>query len=1114
MSLLQGLPAAEQITAILAPVMGDRDAGTGVAGVLKRLEGIDVFRISASFSADLDQILAANFAAAGAVPTGDALGRFQQAITSLPGSPADLVAPVASKLELLKNLSSSELSAQLLSGVTGLQGIESLIPVNTRDLVAAAADRLARLKGEFVSGTFRELVRWSQSVGELHKEIRPIIASGPGTVEERLIQYLSRKLAELSQLLLSGQESLAIAISARLGAAISADLLSGINAIKADLVNSMNSARIEFQNGNFSNTAHLAAAQASFQQLTGKLGDLVAKLNSVLDLEIAAPEGLARALQKQFDDFLRIEIIDLGNIKDKFAEAIGRLEETIRGLDLNVVREAIDRLFERIDGVIGQFDLSRLTENLSGLKAQIRSVSEAIDGALFEAIAAIRNVFAQIREALRAVASELGSYDEKGEFRFHIQNEIEGFLNGIKSALQEKVRPLLDQLKSIVGQTLQQVHDGLNAVKGEIEKVKLQLQGALQGVKEKLQQFDVAGTMEKLRRQLDGMLSSLGSIDLDLVIDPVVAQINEMSEALKKIDVSALNEFTIGALKVSVEVVVKIDFSAQITGVLMAEFDKLMEIPRNALAEIEARVEAALKRFGELEPSVLLAPLDDLFQPVSARLDALKLETLLEPLDAWYARAQQELDKVSPASLLEPLIALHGQLQSALEAISPAELIGPLRQSVEAVKAETKKINVAGIAAELSEAVARVKRLLDDVSPERLLDPLVKAFDKIMEALDRFNPALLLEPFREIFDALAAPLDNLNAEHARLIGEAFAALEGLLDAFDPRRVFQSVRVKFAAIQELLQQLNVGGLIADLKGPYDAMHASFQAQGGPVNLSLSASVEGLNPLRDPTIGQAASAIQRFQAKLGVLANAEPPAELISRYEEIRPKLESLVPAWARGNVTPASIKRAFQLANPLSLTAEIDQLYEAVKDQLRNLDPRILQEDIEATFDLVKDKIFALDPKAIAGEVQGAIDALMRKLDSVDLQLIADELQGLVGEVEATVAALDPRPIIDRLQGLVEELESLMAALRPSDALAELNAPFQAAKGIVAEFNPAVFREPLQSLFEEIQRILGEIDLGVVLQPLIDRLDDLRDQLEKGLKRAEAAFNGMIAAIPV
>jgi vacuolar-type H+-ATPase subunit E/Vma4 len=1113
MGLLQQLPTPEQVTGILAPVLGDEAAGTGVAGVLQLLDQLDTSNLSASLSVRLDQNFSVGVSADASAATTGVMSQFQQAIESFP-EPSSLIQPLTARFDQLKNLSTDNLSTQLLAGIDGLQNIESLFPPNARELIAGAADRIMGIKDEFISGEFGQLRQWSESVQKLYAEIQPLISGGSGAIEDRLLEYLRAKITDLVRLILPG-ENLALAVSSTLDAAISADKLLAIGAIKADLTGAMGLARAEFEQGNFTNTAHFAAAQAAFQRLTEMISAITTAFHRFLDQPAASVAGLSGILQQQFDYFREIEIVDLGNIKDKFAAAIQRIEDAIKGLDLGVVRRKIEEVFEEINGVIGRFDLNRLTTKLADLQNQLQIVLDALDGALYEAIAAIRAVFTKIKDALRSIASALGSYDEQGVFHFHIQQQIEGFLNGVKQTLQETIRPLLEEFKSTIGQTLQQVRDGLNAVKGEIEAVKARLEEMLQGVNEELQSLDVAGTVESTRQKLEEMLNSLGVIDFDPVVDPVVGQINEMSTALKKIDVSSLNEFTIGALKVAVEVVVAIDFSVQITDALMAEFDKLLEIPKNALGEIETSVEGVIERFGQLAPAALLAPLDDLFDPITAHLDALKLETLIKPLDEWYGRAQQGLDQISPATLLQPLIDLHARLTGALDSISPAGLISPLREAIEGVKAQIRKIDVTGLASELSGVINRVKSALDQIAPDRLLTPLVTAFDKIIGALDGFDPAILLKPFADIFGAIAAPLANLTADHARLIGEIFTVLRGIVDAFDPRTLFRVVREKAAAVSTMLQQLGIGGIIAALKGPYDAMSAAFETGGGKANASLSVSVEGLNPLRNVALTQAAADLQTIQSRLDALAQAEPPADLANSYDTgIRKLLESLIPAWAKENISADSIRRAFQLANPLNLTAEINRLYEAIKQQLHNFDPRILQEQIKASFEKLTASITSLDPQAILSQVQGVIDALIQRLDGIDLQLIADELDGVADEVRNVIAGLDPRPIIAQLQGLVDEVKGLVAALQPSQLLSELNEPFELSKAIVAEFNPATFKEPLQTVFENIQTVLAAIDIGIILKPLAERLEQLRSELEEGLKRTETAFNGMLQAIPV
>jgi hypothetical protein len=1113
MGLLQQLPTTEQVTSILIPIMGDGATGEGVAGVLSLLEGIDPSGLSGTLLADLDQAVSTSLSVDTGALTGGALDQFRQAMAAFPADPVQLVAPLSDRLTTIQSLSAADLPSQLLNGIDGLQDIESLIPANTGELVAGAAERLTQLKGEFISGEFGELRQWSESVGALYAEIEPLLTSDAGSIEDRLVEYLREKITDLVQLILP-QESLASAIAAPFDAAISGERLEGLNALKVELVNAMNLACTGFEQGNFTNTAHLAAAQDTFRQFTEALSGIATALRLVLDQEIASAEGLSRALQRQLDEFAQIEIVDLGNIKDKFTAAIGRIEEAIEGLDLDVVRETIDGVFAQVNDAIGQFDLGQLTARLSDLQAQLQSVLNALDGVLFEVIASVRNLFTQLKEALRSVASALGSYDEEGNFQFQVQQEIESFLKEIQTALQETIRPLLDQFKTTVGSALQGVQDGLAAVGDEIEAVKSELQQTLQGVHQELEGLDVQGTLEGIRQQLDGMLGELGAIDFDPVVDPVVAEINEMRDALSEIDVSSLSDFTRTALRTAVEVVIDIDFADDIADALLDEIDDILEIPRSALDDLETGVGAALQQFGELAPETLLAPLDDLFDPITEHLDALDLESLLDPLDDWYERALQQLDDVSPAALLQPLVDLYDELQGAFDAISPAELIRPLQEAIDDVKAEIQAIDLGSIAAQLGGVTERVKGLLDELSPESLLDPLVNAFDKIMGALDRFDPGALLSPFADVFNALVGPLANLTADHARLIAEIFGLLRGLLEAFDPQHIFQVVREGAAAVQSALQQLNVGGLIAELRGPHQALEVALQAGGVAGDGALTARVEGLNPMRDPTIGQVVSDFQRFQSQISALAEAQPPEDLVGRYQEVRPRLESLIPTWAQEDLTPEAIRRAFERANPLSIEAEVEQLYETIKEQVRNFDPRIVQDNVRASFDQVKTAILALDPETIVGQVQEVLDALTQRLDAVNLQFVADELEDLAGEVQAIVAGLDPRPIVDQLQELVDEVTQMAGAFKPSEVLGDLQAPLDEAKDLVGEFAPDAFKEPILEVFQAIQDIVKDVDLVIVLQPLTDRLQQLRDELEEGLRRTETAFDGMLRAIPV
>jgi hypothetical protein len=54
---------------------------------------------------------------------------------------------------------------------------------------------------------------------------------------------------------------------------------------------------------------------------------------------------------------------------------------------------------------------------------------------------------------------------------------------------------------------------------------------------------------------------------------------------------------------------------------------------------------------------------------------------------------------------------------------------------------------------------------------------------------------------------------------------------------------------------------------------------------------------------------------------------------------------------------------------------------------------------------------------------------------------------------------------------------------------------------------------LQELFQKIKGMLVELDIEVIFKPVLERLRDLETQLQEGLARAGAAFDGLVNALP-
>ena len=71
---------------------------------------------------------------------------------------------------------------------------------------------------------------------------------------------------------------------------------------------------------------------------------------------------------------------------------------------------------------------------------------------------------------------------------------------------------------------------------------------------------------------------------------------------------------------------------------------------------------------------------------------------------------------------------------------------------------------------------------------------------------------------------------------------------------------------------------------------------------------------------------------------------------------------------------------------------------------------------------------------------------------------------------------------------------------------------QSVKGIVDSLDPeTTMGQPLDAAWLTVQDALGEIDITVVLQPLMDKLDELEEEFEAGLRRTETSFDQMLGA---
>ncbi len=1106
------LPTRESFDGILQPLLGDGD-GTGVAEAARLLGEIDVGSLTSELTDLLDSTLLDLLPIGDGVGvTGDLVGRFRTAVEAIPSDPEDLVSPLTGRLSGIQTQVTSALSTELEGSLSGLGELRVVLSADSDALLEQLNPAIDSIKTSLISGPFARLRSWSEQVIPFAAEIEAIPTAASASLQDRLIEWVESKIAQLLESILPPGGTEAEAIRSALARIADDDPAAAVSAAASSLERAYADLASRFGAGDFSALGLLSQAEGRFGAVVRELEQASGTVSSALD----RAGDLSRAtsdLSRRISNVADFEVVDLGSLRDGFAEAIAGVQKEVERIDLDAVADTIRAPLEELSATIRELGLDDLRERIGAVGGQLDDLADGLEAGLFEIVASVRSALAAARDTLREVAESIGSFESDGTFRFEVEAEIRGFLESVQEALSETVLPTIAEFRARIGDTLARVQAALETVRGQIESVRGELESALQGAADRIDALDVERRVEEIAARLRQMLDDLGVVDFNVAIDPVIAQLGEMKGSLSEIDVSELNEILRGALKLSLDVVIEIDFTSDITDVLLARIDEILEHPHRALEQVETTLEETLSQLGALAPAELLAPLDEVFEPVRDGLDELQLDALAEPLEEWHQAAAGRLAEVSPSALLQPLVELHRELVATFERAEPSALVQPLRTTIDDLVAELRAIDVTGLAGEVRDRIADAEGALDQLSPERLLDPASEAFSKIVAALDSFDPATLLEPFARVFAQIESALDGLSDDHARLLGRALEPLRTIGDRLDPAPVYQAIREASRGALGALDRLAPGQLLARLQAAYRDLLAAVDLSSAPEEISTR--LAALNPVRHEGLGRAVSGLASARARLERdLASAEPPRDLVDTYAGISERIRSLVPTWVEPGMTADSVRRAVRSANPLSIETEVRELWNAVKERVRAVDPAHLGEPLLATFEEARATLAALDPDAILEIGQGTVDRIITQIEGIDLGFVTTELEGASQDVLAVVEALDPSPVIAQLDDIASALTDAIASLSPRELLSELDGPFEAAKAVVEAFDPASLREPLELVFERIQAVIEAVDVGVLLAPLVEKLEQLRNNLEAGLRRTDGALKEMLAAIPL
>ena len=1101
-------PTPEELSDSLAGVQGDAEAGTGMAGALSALNDADVPGQRTELIGRLDGALAGALPAAEDAPAGEALERLGAAAGTLP-DPAELSAPLAEPLDAIAALAGPDAAGAVPEAIATLSGLGEQVTEDPATVLEAAASALGGFEESALGDSLGVFEDWSATIAELVAALEDAPAD---LARERLFAFLREQADELARGLVPGGSPVRT-LELALEAAASDQQVGAVRGFADQLAAAVAAVRSEATAGRVPSAAQVTAANDALAQVAGEAAALAVRLEEALGQPAASPDALARALTSVHAGLQDVEVVDFGNPAGAVRGAFEELRALIAELDLAGLIAPAQAPLRGVADALDELELDRLTQGLDEAQAGAEEALAKLDGAALEVLASVRAALEATRGALAEVTSVLGEVGDDGRFHFHAEAEIQDLLQGAHDVIANDIEPALASFRTAVHDAMAEVTAALQSVTAELEAAKQELQAALEEATAQLETIDVTAMGRELSEQLVQTLDSLVDIDLDAVVDPVVAAIGEMRDELRAIDPESLNDVLRAALAAGLALLSLIDFPEDITAVLMAELDELLQEPLDALSELQGHLDGAVSRFSELDPSNLAAPLHGVFQPVTSALDELNLDVLAGPLEEWYASAREALDTVMPEALLAPVVAAYDDLVGLVGSVSADAVAGTLEELLAQASGELERLEPAVLVSGLSEQVGHARELVDSFSPAAVLAPLTEAHAQVAARIAQLDPAALLEPLGALRRELDAALEGLTQADAEQAAAALEPLRVLAEGCDPERAFAAAAAATTATAGRLAALDLEGVLARVRSDQREAAEELREAG---QAAVAERVDALDPLgaQAPEVAETLTRLRRLRTTLGSAYPApEPPAELAGAYGEVRPVVDALVPVWAQGTPTVEGLRAAFAWADPAAIGEGLRGVHQELIDQWNALDPRVLAQPLDDIHVEVSSALAAVDPQAIADRVDEVIGGVAERLAGLDLSVIREEGGALAGDVTSLVEGLDPRPTIERLTGLADDVRRLVDQLDPAALLAELQAPVDAAREIVEAVDPAAIAEVLEPAFQRIRAILEGIDLTEALRPLLDRLDALRDELESALGRTERAFRELVAAIP-
>lgn len=752
----------------------------------------------------------------------------------------------------------------------------------------------------------------------------------------------------------------------------------------------------------------------------------------------------------------------------------------------------IHSLFDAVDSLISQLNLTQI----SG------TIQDVVDTAV-GAVQTLQNLLVNVTV----------------EFSMLV-NQVEQAINNIG------ISQLVDELKGVLEQFEHTVVQGLDDLFQPVRQV---LQTAFDTINNFVAGFDPREILQSvldLIQVLTNLLSDPVLLDTIRRLKGILGDVNTELGNFSFRSVTDVIIDGIGVVEDAFDIVAKIPM----TDSIREEVSKALNAIPATIRPATDAINTGLEEIVENGAKPVLVAIKDKPAELVVIVEQYSPEKYLgDQLSAPYQEFVGELEQLKPSTLVEPVtVELNKVLDDIREAADPDKVFGVLQGLFDTLYNALDSLNPAGLIQPLQEKLTQGIHAITDNLPLDAADAVfnqvgsitaviqnaVDSAQAVRDALTAVNDRLAglsdaEDQVQQLGDEIVAKLNTVSDFSA--IATALNAVEQAIDDIQADPIQQFL---FPVLDDLIAQLTT-------LDPQNRLITLVQAQRGfPV-----AQVNALPDSPEKT------AILDFIAAFDPLDNefALPLGGLQDRLEDLqeaRTHLVTFFSSWQSRYHQPNGPLSRFRQKN-LTLPQLKTQLADTVHSQLAEiLSPAFgivekFQAMLSALLAEIIDLIARLEAQAASlvqigtalEQLRQGIHDLVDMLENLDITFIANEIEDIFGAVKAQLDAINPQNISNLLK---TTFDHLLDALDPNTllGLTTLDNQHQQLVDLLKERDPKVLlTDTVQPEYDKILVFLNELNISDLLNTFLQRIEDLKIQLNTELNRTADAYENMVRAIP-